>query len=393
MKLASGLLPRTALVSALLSCSTVAFGQFGGGATPPTAPTQKPGDDPTAGPDDKGEGENSGAPDQNSPFNNPEMRLRMLRTQVSGLGGFGGRGGPGGGNDTFDAMIQILQSNPALQEEVKLTPEQKEEIDKARETNRTAQRDMFRQLMSNQNGGGNNGGGGGRGRGQLTPELMAQMGQAREQMAAQTQTVYSKILSKAQISRLGEIRLRIIGPLAVAEPAIAQKLRMSELQATKIQQIMDQMTQAEREMMQEQFAQFRGGNGNPPNGQPGDAAPGNPQDNGNARPPARGTQPAGGGRPPQDGANPDDNQRRQRFDPNSPEFAEMRGRIEEGMSRQEELRKKAEAAVAKILSKSQKSTFNKMLGDDYDLAKLAEAMPANTNRGGRGGRGGGRGGN
>jgi hypothetical protein len=49
---------------------------------------------------------------------------------------------------------------------------------------------------------------------------------------------------------------------------------------------------------------------------------------------------------------------------------------------QENLLKEAEKALGKVLTSRQKSSFNKMLGEEFDLTKLVE----NTGRG-RGGRG------
>ena len=378
----------------LLAGGQVSFGQFGrGGGTPP----QQPGSDDGAGQPASGDQADprQGGQQGNGPrFDSPEMKLRMLRGMVSGnLGGmFGGRGG-GRQSGGLDGIYSLLMSNVPLQEEIKLTEKQKEALQTLQEASQTSQREMFQQLTSNR--GNNNGGQGGRGgRGRFDPQMMAQLQQSRVALANQTEVQLSKILTKAQITRLNQIRLRIIGPLAVAEPAVAQKLLISDVQMSQIQQVLDQLSQAEREQMQAQFAQFRGNRnqgqaagqpGNPPQGQ------GN-RNNGNSRP-GQGDNAAANppGGPPNPGQ--DANNQRPRFDPNGPEAQGMMDRMNDAMKSQDELRKKAEAAVGKILTSGQKSKFNKMLGPVFDITKLAEVLNVGGGgpgggRGGRGGRGG-----
>jgi hypothetical protein len=68
----------------------------------------------------------------------------------------------------------------------------------------------------------------------------------------------------------------------------------------------------------------------------------------------------------------------------------MQERMVQMADEESELLKKAEAAIAKVLTSRQKQNFNKMLGADFDLNKLVENQGRNRGRGGEGrqGRGG-----
>ncbi len=399
---------------------------------------------------------------QNGPGNrgfwsDPEFQLNRLRQQVSNIpgglggrggggGGRGGRGGPGGGNNNnndggLGAMLDLLDRSPALQAEIKLKPEQKDKLASIQDQSRQKQRELFQSMRNNGNNNNNNGGGGRGGRGGFNPAMFQQMRQARELIDQQSEVAASKVLTKAQISRLKQIRLQIVGPLAVAEPLVAQSLMLSDEQYQQVQQVIQLMGDRQREMMQTRMQGMRppfgGGPGGPgggpggPGGGPGQQAnasqtngqrnagqgqaTNNGQGNANASNNNQGNANASNNN--QGNANASNNnqgnnnnqannnnqgnnrQGRRGFDPNSPEAQAMQERMKEAMSEEQKLRKEAESAIGKILAPAQRSRFNKMLGAIIDLKKLVENTDQgpgggrfgggnnNNNNGGRGGRG------
>ncbi len=346
--------------------------------------------------------------DQNrppNPFNDPAMQLRRLRDQVAtfqvqgndnnrggrgGRGGFGGFGGGGG-------IQSVLMRNSALQDAIEMTPEQKKAIETINEKSSQQRRELFQSMRNNNqgnNGGGRGGPGGGRGGpgGGFDPAMMQQMQQMMQAQSQQQQSALSKVLSKKQHSRLNQIRLQILGPLGVAETDVAQSLLLTTDQYAQIQQIMQALEAQRDAMRQAAFAQMRPGGPGGPGGAPGGrgapgAAPGAPgAPGGNQAVQTQGTRTAQdqGNQANNDNNNNNGGRRRGGFDPNSPEFKAMQERMKKMADDDAALEKKAITAIGKILTPKQRSLFNKMLGEPYDLAKLVE----NQGRGGRGGPGG-----
>lgn len=350
------------------------------------------------------EGTTKGAANANprAAWDNPEMRLRMLKASFTGFGGGGpggmrggggrgGRGGPGGPQaaperpSAVTVMIGLLQRSPILQDEIKLTDEQKEQIKQVAETVNEKRRDMFsnRQNNGGQNGGAQNGGRGNRGGGNNF-DFQAMRTQMTA-LAQESEAAILKILTKPQKLRLSQIALQIEGPMAVSRPEIAKSLKLNETQVEKIMGVLAQMQLAQQEIMMAQMTQMRGlfggGRGGPGGGGPGGGGPGGqaatpPRDNAVAA-----TKGAGGD------ATKDANNRGGRNRPQmTPEAQEaMQTAMKTAGEQQDQLQAKAETAIAKVLTKSQKATFNKLLGPEFDIAALANE---NTGRGGFGGPGG-----
>lgn len=430
---------------------------------PPQSKSQTAKSDDKAGAENgEAAGSNRGPNGAQGPWNDPGMRLRMMRRELSNRrptggpgGGRGGRGGPGG-FAMGGGMTSLLLRSPMLQDEIKLSEKQKEALTKFGEETRTKQREMFRTMFNNGGQGGPGGGGpggpgggpggpGGPGRGQggpggaggpggegnngrggrggpggpgggrpnFDPAQMQQMQQAMMELQQQTQATFNKILSPAQQRRLEEIRLRIIGPTAVAEEAIAQKLMLSEEQFAQVGEIMAQMDQKERELMMAAFGRGQrgpggnatgngggpGGPGGPNGGGPGGPAQAGPGGPGGPGGPAQ-AGPGGPGGPGGNGNNADggnaNGNRRRGFDPNSPEFQQMQERMRQGLEEQDQALKDTEKALGKVLMPAQKSRFNKMLGAEFDVMALAGEQqqgggPGFGGFGGPGGPGGGRG--
>ncbi len=350
------------------------------------------------------------------PWNDPAMQLRGLKMRIGGGGGMpgmpgggGGRGGPGGQGGGANAMIALLMQSPALQEEIAVSEEQKTQLKEVNDKSDKARRDLFSQMGGGR--GGQNGGRGGQNgqRGQVDRNVMME---AMTQIGQATNASVSKILEKPQKDRLNEIELQIIGVTAVTRPDVAKRLNLSPPQMTQIQVIIEQMNTAQRELMASGMQGMRGNRGGQ-GGPGGQAGPGGAQGGaGNRRQPTtkndagdaeatkgetappnrRGGAPAGGDAAGGDNAN--GGQRPQRPDFNSPEMQERMKAMGDAMTKMneeaEKIDKKVETAIAKVLTKGQKSKFNAMLGEKYDLIKLAQS--AGGGRGGPGGQGGNRGG-
>ena len=129
-----------------------------------------------------------------------------------GMGLGGGQGGP----------LMILLA-PSVQKELKLTADQKAKVytfvQKANQKNR----DMFQARMFGGNG---------------NPQAMME---AAKQFRQETDAGVAQILEPKQKERFDQIVLQNEGPLAVARPEIASKLRLNESQKEYVQGVMTNM--------------------------------------------------------------------------------------------------------------------------------------------------------
>jgi Spy/CpxP family protein refolding chaperone len=285
----------------------------------------------------------------------------------------------------------------------------------------------------NNNGGQQGGGEQGGQRPNFDPQQFERMQTAFTEMREENDTALKRVLTPKQLKRLNEIRLRILDAFAVAEEDVANDIGLNEEQYAKILEIMEQYDQANFALLREQFQGMGNmfGRGGPGGGGPGgaDNARGGPQapgargrqntvntkgarDDGDgeetpaARPgarsgraqqqpaedgdeepvPARGAnrgRGAAGGRggaagaagagqdAVADGEQPQGG-RRGGFNITPEQRDEMNKRISELSAKQDDLDKKAFAAIRKELLAAQRSKFNKMLGADFDLSKLTQ---------------------
>ena len=229
--------------------------------------------------------------------------------------------------------------------------------------------------------GGPGGGGPGGGRFQMDPAQMERIQGMMRAQQEEDQLAVQKVLTPAQLARLEQIRLQIVGPTVVAETSVAEKLGLQEEQYQQIQEIISEMDEQVAQLMQAGMEQMRTEfmRQNPPNaanqgGRNGGGAPAKAADP-NADPegdPAANAQAANQQR----GA-----QNNQRFQAMA-EFAAKQG------EQQDLITTKAENAIAKVLTKRQKTMFNGLLGKEFDLKKLAEEQPGRGGPGGRRGPGG-----
>jgi len=121
-----------------------------------------------------------------------------------------GRGGPGGGMfgpPTASALMRAKE----VQEALKLTDEQKGKVEKINDENRDEMRKLF------QDGGGDR-------------DKMVEI-------AKKTSEQISEVLDEGQQKRLMGILIQVSGAAAVADPAIAKELNITEDQKKKLEEV------------------------------------------------------------------------------------------------------------------------------------------------------------
>jgi hypothetical protein len=148
-----------------------------------------------------------------------------MRGPGQGPGGMMGMGmgmGLGGGQGGQSGPLMLLLA-PSVQKELKLKEEQKAKcytfVQKANQKNR----DMMQTRMF----GGN-----------ANPQMVME---AARQLRQETDAGIAQILDPKQKERFDQIVLQNEGPLAVARPEIASKLRLNESQKEYVQGVMTQM--------------------------------------------------------------------------------------------------------------------------------------------------------
>ena len=138
---------------------------------------------------------------------------------AGGAGGFGGFGGP----------LGALQ-RPAVQADLKLTDEQKGKLDEVRQQIIQDGQGIFQGLQN------------------ATPEERA------KKLAEFTQLQYTKlgtVLKPEQIKRLREVVLQIDGLVgSIMQPAVGEKLKITDEQRQKVGPILQGYQQARREIFQ-----------------------------------------------------------------------------------------------------------------------------------------------
>ncbi len=273
-----------------------------------------------------------------------------------GPGGRGGWGGPGGGGTSPTALVQM----PVIQDEVKMTDKQKAQIKQIKEAadkKRVQVQDNAQKVATatrlqaaqeaaalaeanggtpvdpNANANGNNGGGRG-GRGNRNDPASQAMRQTMDNFDAEVETALLKALDAKQRTRVKQIALQAEGAGAFNNPEVVEKLGLSEEQVTAIDAIRNDSRQAGRQLFEQLF-----NNGNNNGGGPGGGGP-------------------GWGRP----------------DPatfQTPEFQAKLKTVEESSKKLDD---QTMANVGKALTKAQKATFNKMIGEKFDVAQLRQGM-------------------
>ena len=148
---------------------------------------------------------------------------------------------PGGGGGAVMPASEnpiLVLSAPAVQEELKLTPEQRNQVF---ELGRDAQRKF--QATSQQVG--LNGGNG--------QDVMVAFARLRQDNLRAA----SAILNAEQKARVEQIMLQIEGPVAVARPDVAEKLNLTRAQNQKVQSLMAQLQIMRMQMTRYQMMQIQ----------------------------------------------------------------------------------------------------------------------------------------
>ena len=246
-----------------------------------------------------------------------------------GPGGFGGGPGGWGGRGPGGSVLGLV-ANKSVQDELKLTEKQKDQIKKATATADKMRQDLMARMPR-------------RGRGNqnqnqqpqldeegnpIAPPTQEEIQAAFQSLQEESEGALAKILKKEQRTRLSEIDLQRAGVGAFSRPEVIERLGLDELQQGQIQEVMSDSRQMSMEL-------FRGMRDNMP-------------------------------APPLDAQGKVD-------------FGAMKARMEtpEGKKAMETMRKSGEkiqsdtmTALLKVLYKPQKNTFNKMLGKPFDLSTL-----------------------
>lgn len=141
----------------------------------------------------------------------------MAQGQRGGGRGFGGRQG---GANQYSTLMLINRTD--VQEDLKLTDDQKTKLTELRESMRT------------QGGGFNRGGGNGGGE-TSQADREAAMKAFRERMAENEKKV-KEILTADQVTRLGEIRVQFMAERAILDEDVQKKLNLTDDQKAKIKE-------------------------------------------------------------------------------------------------------------------------------------------------------------
>jgi hypothetical protein len=120
----------------------------------------------------------------------------------------------------------MLLLAPSVQKELKLSDAQKTKAYSLAKAASQRGREIFQALMLN---GGN-----------ADPQAMMAAGMQHRQ---ETEQAIAKVLDAKQKERFNQIALRAEGPLAVARPEVAAKLRLNEAQNEYVHEVMTQMRQ------------------------------------------------------------------------------------------------------------------------------------------------------
>jgi hypothetical protein len=160
-------------------------------------------------------------------------------------------------------------------------------------------------------------------------------------LRAENEAALKKILEPRQRTRLDQIVLQIKGPLAVAEPEIAARLNIGPDQAAQIQAILDEYQQAQAQAWTVRRERI-------------DAASLPPANRSGVSP--KGKTPAGA-----DGRAADGDAQEKRVQ------AEIKAMEDES----QQLYREALRQVARVLTRRQKTIFDKMLGPPFDVARLS----------------------
>jgi Spy/CpxP family protein refolding chaperone len=147
--------------------------------------------------------------------------------------GRGGGFGFGGGG--FSAY-SMLANNKVLQEELKVTDEQKDKLKEALKPIQEKQREMFQGINFRE----------------MTDEQRKELREKGEKIAADTKKAVEGVLKEDQTKRLTQVNYQLMGVNAFTNKDVETQLKVTEEQKEKIKTIVDEFTKDRNEI-------FRGG--------------------------------------------------------------------------------------------------------------------------------------
>lgn len=153
-----------------------------------------------------------------------------------GQGGFGGGFGRGG----VDVYTVIL-TNDALQDEVKVTADQKEKfktVAAKQKALQDKQAEAFRGAGAK----------GGKGKGGFDREKFAEMAKERQAVSDEAKTLVMASLTSDQKARLKQIEAQVLGVRAFTNEEIVAALKLTDEQKDKIKGITEEYTKDSREL-------------------------------------------------------------------------------------------------------------------------------------------------
>lgn len=156
--------------------------------------------------------------------------------QAAGPRGQGGAGAPGAGQRPGGGLLgqqrlgdgSALVMRPDVQRDLKLTDQQKGQVDGLMQRMRSRIEAIRGQ--GQQPGGGNM--------------------QAFAEIQRETSEGINRILTEQQRKRLGEIRLQLAGPMALAQPEVQTQLNLTQQQRSQLRELQAANVQKNREMME-----------------------------------------------------------------------------------------------------------------------------------------------
>ncbi|NQT16293.1 MAG: Spy/CpxP family protein refolding chaperone [Planctomycetes bacterium] len=172
-----------------------------------------------------------------------------FRGRPGGRGpGMGMRGGPGGGG------VANLLRNSQVQEELKLSDEQKDQLEEIGEKVREGMQGIFpdREAMQDLSD---------EERRAKMQEAMEKFAKEREKRAPEIEKQIAEVLEKGQFKRLKQIELQVQGVNALRRPDIAQALELSEDQQKEIKEALEARDKKMQGLEEERRGMFSGGFG------------------------------------------------------------------------------------------------------------------------------------
>ncbi|MBL8866555.1 MAG: hypothetical protein JNK93_13430 [Planctomycetia bacterium] len=227
-------------------------------------------------------------------------------------GGFTGGFGFGGTN-----AYSMIATNTVLQEELKVTGEQKTKLEDALKPI-TAKRNEILGIAA-PGAGGNRRPAGGQ-RPMLTDEQRKEREEKLAKLSEETKKAVEGVLDEKQAKRLGQINVQLLGFGAYSDKTVQEKLKLDDSQKEKIKGIAEEYAKDSAELRRD--------------------AP-------------RGAFGFGGGRP--GGQQPSE---------------EDKKKIEDYTKKSDGLRKEAEDKVVAVLTADQKNTWKELVGEKADVQKI-----------------------